>query len=272
MTDETIAPEPAVDDVLLNVTQEGVAVVTLNRPQVHNAFNAELVQKLGEIFDDLEDQDGVRVVIIEGAGKSFSAGGDLSAMKHAADQSESDVRDESGNFAFMLMKLRGLPMPSVALVHGAALAGGMGLVAACDMAICTADATFGLSEVRIGLIPAIISPYVSEAIGPRATRRYALTGERFGAEEALRLGLVHAVVPDQNALAAESEKLVSALLAGAPGALTATKELLDLVTYMPIDEDLQEETTAMIAERRVSDEAKEGFAAFLEKRKPGWAV
>jgi methylglutaconyl-CoA hydratase len=268
MSDEI---EPAVDEVLLNVTQEGVAMITLNRPHVHNAFNGELVQKLNEILDDLEDQDGVRVVLIDGAGKSFSAGGDLAAMRKAADQSESEIRDESGDFALLLMKLRALPMPTVALVHGAALAGGMGLVAACDIAVATADAVFGLSEVRLGIIPAIISPYVVEAIGPRAARRYMLTGERFGAEEALRLGLIQAVVPDAPALATESERLTTLLLQGGPKALGAAKELLDLVTYMPIDEDLAEETVAMIAERRVSDEAKEGLTAFLEKRKPNWA-
>lgn len=264
--------EPAVDEVLLNVTQEGVAMITLNRPHVHNAFNAELVQKLSAIFDDLEDQDGVRVVLIDGAGKSFSAGGDLTAMRKAADQSESEVRDESGDFALMLMKLRALPQPTVALVHGVAVAGGMGLVSACDIAICTENAVFGLSEVRLGILPAVIGPYVVEAIGPRAARRYMLTGERFGAAEALRLGLVQTVVADEAALAAESERVVSALLQGAPKALSAVKELLDLVTFMPIDEDLAEETVAMIAERRVSDDAKEGLSAFLEKRKPNWAV
>ncbi|MFT3808396.1 MAG: enoyl-CoA hydratase-related protein [Micropepsaceae bacterium] len=266
------ATEPAVDEVLLNVTQEGVAMITLNRPHVHNAFNAELVQKLSAILDDIEDQDGIRIVLIDGAGKSFSGGGDLAAMRKAADQSESEVRDESGDFALMLMKLRALRQPTVALVHGAALAGGTGLVAACDIAVASADAIFGLSEVRLGLIPAVISPYVVEAIGPRAARRYFLTGERFGAEEALRLGLIQAVVPDASALAGEGERLASLLLQGAPGALGAAKELLDLVTFMPIDEDLAEETVAMIAERRVSDEAKEGLSAFLEKRKPNWAV
>ena len=266
------AIEPAVDEVLLNVTQEGVAMITLNRPHVHNAFNAELVQKFNAILDDLDDQDGVRVVLIDGAGKSFSGGGDLAAMRKAADQSESEVRDESGDFALMLMKLRALRQPTIALVHGAALAGGTGLVAACDIAVASADAVFGLSEVRLGLIPAVIGPYVVEAIGPRAARRYFLTGERFGAEEALRLGLIQAVVPDAAALATEGERLTTLLLQGAPGALGAAKELLDLVTFMPIDEDLAEETVAMIAERRVSDEAKEGLSAFLEKRKPNWAV
>lgn len=270
MTDEI--PDSPSDTVILNVTPEGVAMVTLNRPEVHNAFNAELVQRLGEIFEDLEDQDGVRVVLIDGAGKSFSAGGDLKAMERVAHQSEGEVRADSADFATMLLRLRSLPQPTVALVHGTAVAGGMGLVAACDIAIATEDATFGLSEVRLGIIPAVIAPYVVEAIGLRAARRYMLTGERFGAAEALRLGLVSTVVADKNALAAESERIVSLLLQGGPEALAAAKELLDLVSYMPVDEDVNEETVAMIAERRVSDEAKEGFAAFREKRKPGWAT
>jgi methylglutaconyl-CoA hydratase len=269
MTDEI--PDSPSDTVILDVTPEGVAMVTLNRPEVHNAFNPELVQRLAEIFDDLEDQDGIRVVLIDGAGKSFSAGGDLKAMEKAAQDSESEVRADSADFATMLMRLRNLPQPTVALVHGTAIAGGLGLAAACDIVIATADTKFGLSEVRLGIIPAVIAPYVVEAIGLRAARRYMLTGERFDAQEALRLGLVTTVVPDRNALSAESERVVSALLQGGPEALAAAKELLDLVTYMPVDEDLNEETVAMIAERRVSDEAKEGFAAFREKRKPGWA-
>ena len=275
MTDEIESPEidgvePAVDEVLLNVTQEGVAVVTLNRPQVHNAFNAEMIQKLSEIFDDLDDQDGVRVVIIDGAGTSFSNGGDLTALRHGATLSEKEIRDEEDDFAGMLLRLRALHMPTVALVHGGALGGGLGIVAACDIAVATADASFALAEVRHGLIPAIIAPYVVEAIGAKAARRYMLTGETFGAEEALRLGLVQYVVADQAALSGESERVVTELLKGAPGALTAAKELLDLVTYLPIDEDLVEETAVMTTERRVSEEAKEGLTALLEERQPSW--
>ncbi|MCC6921081.1 MAG: enoyl-CoA hydratase/isomerase family protein [Alphaproteobacteria bacterium] len=269
MTDEI--PDAPSDTVILNVTPEGVAMVTLNRPEVHNAFNIELVQRLSEIFDDLEDQDGIRIVLIDGAGPSFSAGGDLKEMQRADGQSESEMRGDFADFATMLLRLRGLPQPTVALVHGSAIAGGLGLVAACDIAIATADAAFALSEVRLGIIPAMIAPYVVEAMGPRAARRYMLTGERFGAEEALRLGLVTSVVADRNALAAESERIVSLLLQGGPEALAAAKELLDLVTYMPIDEDLNEETVGMTAERRVSAEGKEGSIAFFEKRKPGWA-
>jgi methylglutaconyl-CoA hydratase len=277
MTDNIESPEidgvePAVDEVLLEVTQEGVAVVRLNRPQVHNAFNGEMIQKLSEIFDDLDDQDGIRVVIIDGSGTSFSNGGDLTALKHTASLSEKELRDESDDFAGMLLRLRALHMPTLALVHGGALGGGLGIVAACDIAVATADAQFAMGEVRHGQIPAIIAPYVIDAIGARAARRYMLTGEAFGADEALRLGLVSSVVADHAALAGESERIVTALLKGAPGALTAAKELLDLVTYLPIDEDLVEETSVMTTERQVTEEAREGLEALLEKRAPGWTA
>lgn len=263
--------EEPTDPVLLNVTPEGVAMITLNRPEVHNALSEELIQKLSDIFDDLADQDGVRVVMIDGAGASFSAGGDLAAMRAAADNSDGENRDDADQFAAMLMKVRALPQPVVALIHGVAIAGGLGLAAACDIAIATRDAKFGLSEVRLGIVPAVISPYVVEAIGPRATRRYMLTGERFSAEVAAQLGLVHILVDDQNGLSAEAERIVGQLLQGAPGALAAAKELLDLVAYMPIDEDLAEETAGIIVERRGTDEAREGLSAYLEKRKPSWS-
>ncbi len=259
------------DPVLLNVTPEGVAVVTLNRPKVHNAFNPEVIQQLYDVWDDLEDQDGVRVVLIDGAGPSFSAGADLAWMRRAADFGASENREDARGLADMLAKLRSLPQPTVALVHGAAIAGGMGLVAACDIAIASADAVFGLSEVRLGIIPAVISPYVIEAIGPRAARRYMLTGERFGAAEAHRLGLVHVLVPDQAGMSSEAERITAALLAGAPGAIRQAKDLLAAVTYMPLDRELIDDTARRIADARATDEAKEGLASFLEKRKPRWA-
>lgn len=165
MTDEI--PDAPSDTVILNVTPEGVAMVTLNRPEVHNAFNIELVQRLSERFlDDLEDQDGIRIVLIDGAGPSFSAGGDLKEMQRADGQSESEMRGDFADFATMLLRLRGLPQPTVALVHGSAIAGGLGLVAACDIAIATADAAFALSEVRLGIIPAMIAPMWSKPWAP----------------------------------------------------------------------------------------------------------
>lgn len=262
--------EGEIDAALLNVTPEGVAMITLNRPEVHNALNGALVQRLTEIFDDLADQDGVRVVLIDGAGASFSAGADLAEMRAGVDNSDGENRAESEQFAEMLSKLRAMPQPTVALVHGAAIAGGLGLAAACDIAIATKDAKFAISEVRLGLVPAVVSPYIVEAMGPRAARRYTLTGERFSADTAAQLGLVHILVEDQNALSTEAERITGELLQGSPGALSAAKELLDLVTYMPIDEDLVEETVNILVERRGTEEAKEGVAAFLDKRKAGW--
>lgn len=256
--------------VRLDTTREGVAVVTLNRPEVHNAFNPDVIEQLTDIFEDLRGADGVRVVLIEGAGKSFSAGADLAWMRAAADYTPSDNRQDAGGLADLFLRIRELPQPVVALVHGPAIAGGMGLVAAADIAIATRAAVFGLSEVRLGIIPAVISPYVVEAIGPRMARRYFLTGERFGAEEALSMGLIHQLVDDKPALADAAEKIVTAILDGAPGAIAAAKNPADLVSYMPV-EDVKDETSRLIAERRATSEAKEGLSSFLEKRKPNWA-
>lgn len=256
--------------VLLDTTRDGLAVITLNRPEVHNAFNPDVIAALSDIFEDLRGADGVRAVMLAAEGRSFSAGADLTWMRAAADYSFADNREDAQALADMLEALRMLPQPTLALVHGPALAGGMGLVAACDIALATPEAMFGLTEVRLGLVPAVISPYVIEAIGPRAARRYILTGERFGAEEALRLGLVHAVLSDRNALSQAAEGIVAAILDGAPGAIRAAKELIDLVAFTAL-EDVKDDTARLIAERRATDEAKEGLSAFLAKRKPNWA-
>lgn len=258
------------EPVLLDTTREGLAVVTLNRPEVHNAFNPDVIEALAEVFEDLRGADGVRAVMLAGEGKSFSAGADLDWMRAAADYTQSDNLEDAQGLADMLEALRLLPQPTIALVHGPAVAGGMGLVAACDIALATEGAVFGLSEVRLGLIPAVISPYVIEAIGPRAARRWFLTGERFDAREAHRLGLVHAVVPDRNALSALAEEIVAAILDGAPGAIRAAKALIDEVAFAAL-EDVKDETARLIAERRATAEAKEGLSAFLEKRKARWA-
>ncbi len=259
------------DTVLLNTTRAGVAVVTLNRPKVHNAFNPDVIKKLSDIFETLRGADHVRVVMIEGAGPSFSAGADLAWMRAAADYTTSDNREDAGDMAGMLHKLATLPQATIALVHGAAMAGGCGILSACDMAIATKNASFALSEVRLGIIPAVISPYVIRAIGPRAAHRYFLTAERFDSATALALGLVHIVVDDNDALAKESERLVQQIFSCAPGAINAAKELIAAVAGRPIDSHVISDTARRIAERRSSDEAKEGLSAFLEKRKPKWA-
>ena len=256
------------DTVLLNTTRAGVAVVTLNRPKVHNAFNPDVISRLKDIFETLRGADGVRVVLLDGAGPSFSAGADLAWMRAAADYAPSDNRADAGDMAGMLHMLQTLPQATIALVHGAAMAGGCGLLSACDIAIATKSASFALSEVRLGIIPA----YVIRAIGPRAASRYFLTAERFDAATALSLGLVHVVVEDRDGLARESERLVQQLFSCAPGAIDAAKDLIRSVEGRPIDSHIMSDTSRRIAERRASEEAKEGLSAFLEKRKPKWAV
>lgn len=265
--------ETGADDgeiVKLNMTAGGVAVVTLNRPQVHNAMNQDMISRLSEIFSDLGKTDGVRLVMLDGAGKSFSAGADLTWMRAAADYSEAENYEDALALAEMLNRLWTLPQPTLALVHGAALAGGMGLAAACDMVVATKDASFGLTEVRLGIIPSVISPYVLSAIGMRAAQRYFLTAERFDAEEARRLGLVHIVVDDQNALAAEAERLTQTVFSCAPGAIAQAKSLIRDVWGREIDGSLMADTARRIARARVSSEGREGLAAFLQKRKPSW--
>jgi len=261
---------PIEEQVLLDTTREGVAVVTLNRPEVHNAFNAEVIERLGDIFADLAKQEGVRVVLIEGAGKSFSSGADIEWMRAAADYTEKENYSDAAEMAEMFHRLRALPQPSIAMVQGAALGGGVGLVAAADIAIATLDAQFGLTEVRLGLVPAVISPYVIEAIGSRAARRYFLTGERFNGERALELGLVHQLVPDKQGLSQSCEKFVDEILQCSPDAIARAKRLIDAARHGFPDHDMRVATARFIAEARTSEEGKEGIAAFLAKRKPKW--
>jgi methylglutaconyl-CoA hydratase len=257
--------------VNLDVSRAGVAVVTLNRPDVHNAFNNLVIDRLSDIFEELRVADGVRAVLIEGAGPSFSAGADLEWMRAAADYTHADNQQDALNLANMLSALRHLPQPTIALAHGASMGGGVGLVATCDIAVAERSAYFAFSEVRLGLTPATISPYVIEAMGARAARRYFLTGERFDAEEAYRLSLVHAIVDEKQGLADYSEELVQAIFKTAPGAVHAAKDLIDSVVSKPIDAGVRKDTAKRIADRRATDEGKEGTRAFLDKRAPSWA-
>ncbi len=260
----------AEEPILLKATQAGVATITLNRPEVHNAFNAEVIDLMIEILEDLAGADGVRVVLLTAAGKSFSAGADLNWMKHAASFTEEENREDARALGEMLRRLNRLPKPTVALVQGSAFGGGVGLMAACDIVVAVRDAAFSLSEVKLGLIPATIAPYVVAAIGERQTRRFFLTGERFDADEAQAIGLVHELVEDEPALIAAGERMVERLLTAAPGALAEAKELVGAVAGKPIDSHLIEDTARRIAARRAHDEAREGIAAFLEKRRPDW--
>ena len=250
--------------------QGPVGLVTLNRPERHNAFDDALIAELTETLRSVEAEDAIRVVVLSGAGRSFSAGADLNWMKRMAGYSKDDnVRDAMGLGALM-RTLAFLRKPTIARVHGAAYGGGVGLVACCDMAVALHTATFSLSEVKLGLIPAVISPYVVSAIGARAAKRYFLTGERFEAAEAWRLGLVHEMATAEGDLDEKVGTLVDLLLEASPAAQREAKELIRAVADRPVTSELIQDTAERIARVRSSPEGREGVAAFLEKRKPSW--
>jgi methylglutaconyl-CoA hydratase len=245
------------------------ATLWLNRPERHNAFDDGLIAELSAALVELAADSAIRVVLLAGRGKSFSAGADLAWMKRMAGYTAAENEADAQKMAEMLHRLDSLAKPTIALVQGAAMGGGVGLVAACDIAIAAEDAQFAFSEVRLGLTPATISPYVIAAIGPRAARRYFLTAERFDARRALRLGLVTVVVPAAD-LAMEASRLADILCQNGPAAMAEAKRLIADVTGRPIDAALRRETAGRIARRRASAEGREGVAAFLEKRKPSW--
>ena len=248
---------------------KGVVWLTLDRPEVHNAFDDRLIAELTVEFARLGADDGVRVVVLTGAGRSFSAGADLNWMRRTATYGEAENLADARGLAKLMQTLNELPKPTVARVNGAALGGGTGLVACCDIVVASAQATFGTTEVRLGLIPAVIGPYVLAAIGPRQARRLMLTGERISAAEAGRVGLVHEVVqPDQ--LDRAVEHVVGDLLQGGPDASAAAKRLIGDLRGRPIDAPLIDGTAQRIAALRATPEAREGVGAFLDKRAPVW--
>jgi methylglutaconyl-CoA hydratase len=249
----------------------GVATIWMNRPDVHNAFNAEVITDLTNAFHTLSLTESVRVVILAGRGKSFSAGADLNWMKAAGEASLEANFEDARKLANMLRALAELEKPTIARVHGAALGGGMGLAAACDICIASLKASFATSEVKFGIIPSAISPYVVRAIGARQSSRYFQTAERIDARRALQIGLVHEAVDDEG-LDAAIEAIVRSLLTGGPKAQAAAKKLIRDVADRPIVDALVEETARRIAALRTTPEAKEGLAAFIEKRPPHWAA
>jgi methylglutaconyl-CoA hydratase len=255
--------------VSVAVGVRGVATLTLNRPQVHNAFDDRLIAALTHELRELEHNAQVRVVVLAAEGKSFSAGADLNWMQRMAKYSEADNIRDAVALANLMRVLDTMSKPTVARVQGAAFGGGVGLVACCDIACASSAAVFCLSEVRLGLIPAVISPYVIAAMGQRNARRYFLTAERFDAQEALRIGLVHAVVEPAQ-LDATLTQMIDELLKGGPHAIAEAKDLIASVSNRPVDQALAEDTAARIARIRVSSEGQEGTNAFLEKRAPGW--
>ena len=259
----------AQEPILCELDQRGVARVTLNRPEIHNAFNDAVIAGLTERFQALEADDAVRAVVITGAGRSFSAGGDLNWMRGMADYSDAQNRADALRLADLMHTLDGLAKPTVARVNGAAFGGGVGLVACCDIAVAADSAVLCLSEVRIGLAPAVISPFVVRAMGARRARRYFLTAERISAADAVTIGLVHEVVP-----AAELDNAVDGfiglLLQGGPESIREGKSLVNFVEGENDRAAWREETAARVARMRASSEGQEGLSAFLEKRKPNW--
>jgi methylglutaconyl-CoA hydratase len=254
---------------LEEIGDDGVAHITLTRPEVHNAFNDTLISELNAVLVGSGTDERVRAVVLSAKGRSFSAGADLNWMQRTATYSKAQNLKDARALAGLMRTLNGLPKPTIALVQGPAFGGGVGLVACCDIAIAAETAKFCLSEVKLGLVPAVIAPYVIAAMGQRAARRYFLTAETFSATEAQHLGLVHKVVPDE-ALHDVGRRMIKDLLVGGPKAQVAAKELIFEVSGRPLDDALREKTAERIARLRTSDEGQEGIAAFLEKRQPNW--
>ena len=257
-------------EATLEIEKRGaVAWVWMNRPAVHNALNEESIGALAAAFRSFAHQEEVRAVVLSGRGKSFSAGADAETMKRQGEAKPLENLEDARTLAEMFRAIAFCPKPTIARVNGAAIGGGLGLVCACDVAIASSGALFAASEVRLGLIPATIGPYVVRAVGPRWARRLFLTGERIAAAQAEKFGLVHETV-EPNELDAKVEATANNLLAGAPLAQKAAKELIDTVAGRAIADDLIEETAVRIATIRSEPEAREGLSAFLEKRRASW--
>lgn len=255
---------------LLITTADGVRTITLNRAERHNAFDDALIKDLAQAFRDAATAPGVRAVVLDSTGKSFSAGADLDWMKRMAGYSQDENVADAMALSDMLDAIDSCPRPVIGVVQGPAYGGGVGLVACCDLAVAAEGASFCLSEVKLGIIPAVISPYVVRAMGGRQARRYAVTAETFSAAEAKACGLVHEVVPAGD-LAAVRDKWLARVKGNGPEAMSAAKGLIRRAADEPLDEPLRRWTAERIAERRASAEGQDGIRAFLEKRKPSWS-
>jgi len=256
---------------VLEIEKRGPAAwLWLNRPELRNALNAEIQDSLVKAFKDLEAEQRIRVLVLAGRGAAFCAGGDLSRMEQASKMTIAKSKAEASRFAALLYRMHTYPKPLVARVHGPAFAGGMGLVAACDLVVASEEAEFCLPEVRIGLVPAMISPYIVRAMGEQQARRYVLTGERLSAREAHRIGFVHECVAAAE-LDARVEKFAAQLAHAGPQALARSRKLLARVAKAPVSPALATHTAGVLAQARAGDEAREGIRSFLEKRKPRWS-
>ena len=259
---------PNFDSLLLTI-EHHVATITLNRPDKRNAFNDNVIREITEVFKFCGEQDNIRVVVLTANGKAFCAGADLNWMRAMADYTREENLADADKLAQMLATIYHCPKPTIAAIQGDVYAGGMGLVAACDIAIAVKNANFCLSEVKLGLIPATISPYVIRAMGARAAHRYFLTAEVFDAKEAKKIGFIHDRV-DEEEFKQNLDTLVKHLVNASPNAVKVCKKLVQDVAFAEIDEKLISETVAGIADIRASAEGKEGVQSFLQKRKPSW--
>ena len=253
----------------LHKNSNGIATVTLNRPEKHNAFDEHVIEQMTQAFRDVQKDKSIRLMILSSNGNNFSAGADLEWMKRMATYGYEDNLKDARGLAEMLRTLNFLPKPTIARVQGAAFGGAVGLISCCDIAVASETASFCLSEVKIGLIPATISPYVIAAMGERAARRFFISAERFSAEQALRTGLVSEVCP-LTELDQCVDTLSQQILNNSPAAVKAAKQLVMDVSKAPISGELIEDTSQRIATVRISDEGQEGLSAFLEKRAPAW--
>jgi len=255
---------------ILTEVDGNVGILTLNKAPRHNAFDEQLIAEITEGLRELELDTRVRAVGLSSTGKSFCAGADLTWMKRAAGYSQEENLRDANRLAELMSTLNEFSKPTIARVQGPAYGGGVGLIAACDIAVGTYDAVFSLSEVKLGIVPAVISPYVLAAIGERYSRRYMLTAERFSAAEAYRIGLLHELVPGEEQLDEAIAEILDSLLANGPQAQAECKTLIRIVAGQPIDEETIAETAQRITRVRASPEGREGLAAFLDKRQPNW--
>jgi methylglutaconyl-CoA hydratase len=257
------------ETLTIAVDARSVAHITMTRPEVFNAFNELMISELSQAIGHCSADPGVRVIVLAGAGKAFSAGADIEWMRRAAAATEQVNLEDARRFAEMLRQLAECPKPTLARIHGVALGGGVGLACACDIAVASSDAKFAVSEARFGILPAVIGPYVVNAVGLRQARRLALTASRIGAAEALQIGLLQEVVEPHD-LDAALQRWVTELLANGPQAQAEIKDLFAKMAVGPVTPALRELTAQTIARVRTGDEAREGFAAFLAKRPAAW--
>ena len=256
---------------IITEVDDSIGILTLNKAERHNAFDELLIDEMTRGLLELEDDPRVRVVVLSSTGKNFCAGADLNWVRRAATASEQENLRDARELARLMSTLNEFSKPTVARVQGPAYGAGLGLIAACDIAVATYDTLFALTEVKLGLLPAVVCPYVVAAIGERYARRYMLSAERFSAAEAYRIGLVHEIVPGEEQLDEAIGEIIDNLLKNGPQAQAECKSLIRLVAGQPLDEAIGEETAQRITRVRSTAEGQEGLAAFLEKRKPGWA-